>query len=175
MEKVTLWWRGRSPRDRRAMLVLGVVMPMLLFWYLITVPLQDRLKMAQRVLETRRSEATDVQRLLQEYSMRKSQLAGFEFKADASVVPELEQVFRELTASDTRPVLNRANIVIFGKSQPAAHILVNEAHPQSFWKAFELLASSGVYIAELEITATAKTNVLSAACKAWLSVKNLPQ
>lgn len=49
--------------------------------------------MAQRVLETRRSEATDVQRLLQEYSMHKNQLAGFEFKADAAVVTELEQGF----------------------------------------------------------------------------------
>lgn len=168
MEKLKFWWQKRPQRDRRALALLGLVVPVILFWYLVTVPLQDRLKMAQRVLETRRNEATEVQKLLQEYVILKGQLEGVEFKAEPAVVSELEQSFRALSASDTRPVLNRSSIVIFGKSQPAAQIRLEKAHPATLWQMLEQVASSGVYLSEFELTATEKENQFSAALKAWL-------
>ena len=63
MEKLKLWWFARNPRDRRALLVLGVVVPVILFWYLVTRPLEDRLKLAHRVLETSRAQALDLQKV----------------------------------------------------------------------------------------------------------------
>ncbi|MEW6709167.1 MAG: type II secretion system protein GspM [Candidatus Riflebacteria bacterium] len=172
MEKLILWWQKRPARDRRALSVLGLVLPVVLFWYLVTMPLQDRLKMAQRVLETRRNEATEVQKLLQEYALLKSQLDGYEFKADSAVVPELEQVFRGLNASDSYPVLSRARISIFGKDQPAAQVRLDCAHPQTFWNLLSIVASSGVYLAEFEVTGDDRHNQLSAQLKAWLPAKN---
>jgi type II secretory pathway component PulM len=126
MEKIKLWWQKRTPRDRRAIVVLAIVLPVILFWYLITVPMQDRLQMAQRILQTRREEAMQVQKLLQEYSILKSQLDGVEFKASPRVVTKLEESFSQLSASETRPLLNRTNIVIFGQNQPAAQIRVSK-------------------------------------------------
>ncbi len=171
MEKLKLWWQKRPQRDRRALTVLGLVVPVILFWYLVTVPLQDRLKMAARVLETRRAEATEVQKLLQEFVMLKGQLEGVEFKADSSVTAQLEQAFREVVASDSRPILNRTSIVIFGKSQPAAHIRLEKAQPQTFWQTCRQIASSGVYISELDLSADNKTNEFSASLKAWLPAR----
>lgn len=168
MEKMILWWKKRPQRDRRALSLLGLVVPAILFWYLVTVPLQDRRQMARRVLETRRNEATEVQKLLQEYSMLKGQLEGVEFKAADNVVPQLEQSLRYMIASDSRPVLNRSTVVIFGKSQPAAAIRIDAAQPPTLWEFFGLVASSGVYLAEFELTADQKNNNFSAALKAWL-------
>lgn len=168
MEKLALWWKKRSPRDRRAILFLSVVLPIILFWYLVTIPLQDALKMNKRVLSTRRQESAEVQKLLQEYSALHDQIDGIEFKASSSVVPELEQAFANLLGSDTRPILNRTNVVIFGKSQPAAHVRVNESHPQEMWRILQLVASSAVYISEIEISASEKKNEFSASIKAWL-------
>ncbi|GEM_PF-1671680 len=172
MEKLILWWQKRPVRDRRALSILALVLPVVLFWYLVTVPLQDRLKMAQRVLETRRNEATEVQKLLQEYALLKAQLDGYEFKADSAVVPELEQVFRGLNASDSYPVLSRIRINIFGKDQPAAQIRLDGAHPQTFWNLLNIVASSGVYLAEFEVTGDERRNQLSTRFKAWLPARN---
>ncbi|MFZ5952923.1 MAG: type II secretion system protein GspM [Candidatus Rifleibacteriota bacterium] len=172
MEKLNLWWQKRPIRDRRALSVLAIFLPVILCWYLVTVPLQDRLKMAQRVLETRRNEATEVQKLLQEYALLKAQLDGYEFKADNAVVPELEQAFRELNASDSYPVLSRARISIFGKDQPAAQVRLDAAQPQTFWNLLSLVASSGVYLAEFEVTGDDRRNQLSTQFKAWLPARN---
>jgi type II secretory pathway component PulM len=171
MERLKLWWQKRSIRDRRALLVLGVVLPVVLFWYLVTVPLQEDLQLAGRVLETRREEAAEVQKLLQEYAMLKAQLEGVEFKASSAVVSELEKSFKALTASDSLPVLNRSRVVIFGKNQPAAQVRIEKAHPQRFWQLLSLVASSGVYLAEFDISASEADNAFSASLKAWLPEK----
>ncbi len=147
MEKLNLWWQKRSTRDRRALLLLGVVLPVVLFWYLITVPFQEELQLARRVLETRREEAAEVQKLLQEYAMLKTQLDGVEFKASPGVVAELEKSIKTLSASDSMPVLNRSRVVIFGKSKPAAQVRIEKARPQTLWQLLSLVASSGVYLA----------------------------
>lgn len=172
MEKLSLWWQKRSVRDRRAIVVLAVVVPVILFWYLVTIPLQDRLKLAHRVLETRREEASEVQKLLQEYSLLNSQLRGVEFKSSPVIVPQLEQAFKEISASEATPILNRANVQIFGKAQPGAGIRIESAQPREFWNMMRLIASSGVYIAEFDVSANPKGNELSAALKAWLPDKN---
>jgi hypothetical protein len=172
MEKMNLWWQKRSVRDRRAIVVLAVVVPVILFWYFVTVPLQERLKMAHRVLETRRSEASEVQKLLQEYSLLRAQLQGVEFRSSPVIVPQLEQTFNGISASESVPVLNRANVQIFGKAQPGASIRIEKAQPRQFWNLLRLIASSGVYIAEFDISATPQKNELSAALKAWLPDKN---
>lgn len=171
MEKLMLWWQKRSQRDRRALIVFAIVVPAILFWYLVTVPLQDRLKMAKRVLATRRAEAAEVQKLLQEFVILKGQLQGIEFKAEPSVTARLEQAFKEVVASNTRLLLNRASIVIFGKSQPAAHIRLEKAHPQTLWKMCRQIASSGVYISEFDLSSDSKTNEFSASLKAWLPAR----
>lgn len=168
MEKVILWWKKRSLRDRRALFVLALVLPTILFWYMVTIPLQDRLQMARRVLQTRRNEAAEVQKLLQEYVILKGQLEGVEFKADDNVVPLLERSLRAMNASDSQPILNRGNVVIFGKRQPAAGIRLESAQPKTLWEFFGIMASAGVYLAEFELAASPKINEFSVAIKAWL-------
>lgn len=167
MEKLKLWWKQRSSRDQRAMVILLLVLPAVLFWYLLTMPLLERREIAQRVLETRRNEAAEVQKLLHDYSLLRQQVSGIEFKASASVIPALENAFRSLPASDTRPMLNRANVMIFGRNQPAAHIVVDRAQPVEFWRILEVIASSGVYLAEFEVTASEKQNEFNSTLKAW--------
>lgn len=49
--KNKIWWQARNPRDRRALLILAVVVPVVLFWFFVTRPLEDRLKLSRRVLE----------------------------------------------------------------------------------------------------------------------------
>ncbi|GAB4273707.1 MAG: hypothetical protein Kow0029_13520 [Candidatus Rifleibacteriota bacterium] len=171
MEKLRLWWKKRSIRDRRAIMVLAIVLPAILFWYLVTVPLQDRLKMARRVLETRRDQAKELQKQLQEYSFLKARLDGVEFKASSDVVSEVERVFDSMSASQTRPVLNRTNIVIFGKNQPGVHLRFDSVPPQDFWRALGLIASSGVYVSELEFSSDERQNSFSGILKAWLPEK----
>jgi hypothetical protein len=109
-----------------------------------------------------------VQKLLQEYSILKSQLDGVEFKASPRVVTKLEESFSQLSASETRPLLNRTNIVIFGQNQPAAQIRVSKALPKDFWKILSLIASSGVYLAEFDLSSSEPEHQFSASFKAWL-------
>lgn len=171
METVRIWWKTRSPRDRRALTILSLVVPVILCWYLVTLPLLDRREVARRVLETRRNEAVEVQKLLQEYALLRMQIDGSEFKASASVVSELEQLFNTLPASAARPLLNRANVVISGKNQPAAHLRIDKAKPRDFWQLLAVVASSGVCLAEFEISASERANEFAATLKAWLPEK----
>jgi hypothetical protein len=162
------WWYKCSLRDRRAMTVLMVVLPVILFWYLVTVPLQERLQVARRVLATRRDQAAEVQKLLQKYRFLESQLEGVEFKADDTVVAELEKAFNRLKATDTRPLLNRSNVVIFSTRQPAARVQLKEALPTTLWETLSAISSTGVYLSQFELQAANKKNRFNLNLKAWL-------
>ena len=168
MGKLKSWWNNCSIRDRRAIAVLMVVLPVILFWYLVTVPLQERLQVARRVLKTRRDQAVEVQKLLQKYRFLESQLEGVEFKADDAVVAELEKAFNQMNASDTRPVLNRSNVVIFSTRQPAARVQLKEALPATLWETLSAMSSTGVYLAQFELEAANKKNRFNLNLKAWL-------
>lgn len=170
MEAMRIWWSSRSSRDRRAMVVFLLVVPVILFWYLVTLPLQDRLEVARRVLTTRRAEADEVQKLLQEYAVLQQQANTTAVKASAAVVSTLEQAFSGLPDSG-RPALNRANVVVFGENRPGAHVRAEGLPPHHLWNLLEVIASSGVCLSEFEISAAEQANSFSLSIKAWLPEK----
>ena len=168
MEKLNLWWKKRSIRDRRAIVLLLIIMPAILFWYMITIPLEDRLKMSDRVLKICRKEANEVQDLLQKYMQLKQNAESIKIESSPIIVTKMEQILKKVSASGPRPILNRTNINILGQRQPAAHIRLDAVHPSVFWQTTKLLASNNVNIAELNISTNPKTNKISASIKAWL-------
>lgn len=167
MEKVRNWWHARSNRDRRALIILAVVVPALLFWYFVSRPLEDRLKLSRRVLETSRNQAEELQKKLSEFAELRARAASLEVAASQEVVTSLEKAFRSLPSEIASPTLNRTTLTILGKRQPAAQVSFDRAEPAQAWRIFEAIASVGVNIAELELTSDPKKNQLSAQIKAW--------
>ncbi len=167
MEKIRLWWQARSARDRRALVILLLVVPTLLGWYFVTRPLEDRLKLAHRVLATSRSQAEELQKKLTEYSELRNKSLSTEIIASQEVVTSLENVFRSLSHGIATPTLNRTTLTILGKRQPAAQVSFDRADPAHAWQILEAIASVGVNVAELELTSDPKKNQLSAQIKAW--------
>jgi general secretion pathway protein M len=47
-ERFTLWWRGRSPREQRLLLVMGVLLALVLGWLLVVRPLDGALDAAKQ-------------------------------------------------------------------------------------------------------------------------------
>ncbi|NCB40140.1 MAG: hypothetical protein EOM80_15375 [Erysipelotrichia bacterium] len=170
MEALKRWWQSRTERDRRALMLLAVVVPLIMFWYLITRPLQDRLLLARRVLDTSRTQAEDFKKRLQNYAELRARAAGLELSASPQVITLLEETFKNLPDNAEKPLLNRTNITIFGKRQPAAQILLDNVHPQSFWQTMQMLALKRVNLAEIELTSAAGKNRISAQMKAWMPV-----
>lgn len=167
MEKMKQWWHSRSPRDRRALIILAAVVPAILCWYLVTRPLEDRLKLAHRILETSRNQAVELQKKLDEFAVLRAQAAGLEINASQEVVTSLESVFRNLPPEVASPTLNRTTLSILGKRQPAAQISIDRASPAHAWKILQAIASAGVSLAEFELTADPQKNHFSAHLKAW--------
>lgn len=167
METIKIWWQARSSRDRRALLVLAVVVPIILFWYMVTRPLEDRLKLAHRILETSRKQATDLQEKLEAFAELKARASGLEVTASPQVVTALEQAFKVLPPEVASPTLNRTTITILGKRQPAAQISIDRVAPAHFWQILHVVASTGVNLAEFELTADSNRNEISAQLKAW--------
>ncbi|HNX75920.1 MAG TPA: type II secretion system protein GspM [Candidatus Rifleibacterium sp.] len=167
MEKVKQWWLARNPRDRRALLVLLAVVPAILFWYLVTRPLEDRLKLAHRVLETSRTQAGDLQKKLSDYAVLHARAAGQQVTASQTIVTALESAFRALPPEVASPTLNRTTLTILGKSQPAAQVSIDRVSPAHAWQILAAIASVGVNVAELDLSSDPAKNLLSASFKAW--------
>lgn len=167
MEKVKAWWLSRSPRDRRALMVLAVAVPVILFWYLVTRPLEDRQKLAHRLLETNRTQANDLQKKLEEYAQLSMRASGLVINASQTIVTNLESSFRAMAPEVASPTLNRTTLTILGKAQPAALVTLDRVEPAHAWHIFNAIASAGVNVAEFDITSEPQKNRLSAIIKAW--------
>lgn len=167
MEKLKSWWFSRKPRDRRALVVLGVVVPLILFWYLVTRPLADRLKLAHRVLETSRAQALELQKKLEEFAQLKALSDSRAQASSSEAVTALEKVFHTLPAEVASPTLNRATLTLAGRRQSAAMVTLDQVSPADAWQIFAAIASAGVNIAELEVSSDPAKNRLSASFKAW--------
>lgn len=167
MEALKSWWNARSPRDRRALLILVAAVTVILFWYLVTRPLEDRLRLARRVVETGRTQARDFQKQLEEYARLKIHAASLELTTSQEVVTNLEKAFRELPSDVASPTLNRTTITILGKRQPAAQISIDQVSPAHAWQILQAVASAGVNVAELELISEPAKNNFSAHLKAW--------
>lgn len=168
MEKIKLWWLARSARDRRALTLLLVAVPAIFFWYFVTRPLADRLKLAHRILETSRAQALDLQEKLNEFASLQAQALSLETTAaSGEVMTSLETAFRSLSAEVASPTLNRTALTIFGKRQPAAQVNFERFSPAHAWKVLQSVASSGVSLADLEITSDPQKNQISLQLKAW--------
>jgi len=167
MEKLKLWWFARNPRDRRALLVLGVVVPVILFWYLVTRPLEDRLKLAHRVLETSRAQALDLQKKLEEFGQLKALSDSRARAASSEAVTALEKVFHALSPEVASPTLNRTTLTLAGRRQSAALVGIDGFSPAHAWQVFAALASAGVNVAEFDLSSDPAKNRLSASFKTW--------
>lgn len=167
MEKLKAWWLARNPRDRRALTVLAVVVPVILFWYLVSRPLADRQKLAHRLLETNRAQAEDLQKKLAEYAQLSVRASGLTVNASQTIVTSLESSFRGMPPEVASPTLNRTTLTILGKAQPAALVTLDRVEPAHAWQIFAAIASAGVYVAEFDINSEPQKNLLSANFKAW--------
>ncbi len=168
MEKIKLWWLARSARDRRALTLLLVAVPAIFFWYFVTRPLADRLKLAHRILETSRAQALDLQEKLNEFASLQAQALSLETTAaSGEVMTSLETAFRSLSAEVASPTLNRTALTIFGKRQPAAQIGIDQALPAHVWQILAAIASAGVNVAEFDLSSDPAKNRFSASFKTW--------
>jgi hypothetical protein len=79
----------------------------------------------------------------------------------------LETVFRALPAEVASPTLNRTAMTISGKRQPAAQVDLEGFSPAHVWQALQAVASSGVSLAELEITSDPQKKQMTLHMKAW--------
>lgn len=168
MEKIKLWWLARSARDRRALTLLLVAVPAILFWYFVTRPLADRLKLAHRILETSRAQALDLQEKLNEFASLQAQTLSLETTAaSGEVMTSLETAFRSLPAEVASPTLNRTTLTLAGRRQSAALVGIDQALPAHAWQIFAALASAGVNVAEFDLSSDPAKNRFSASFKAW--------
>ena len=167
MEKLKSWWFSRNPRDRRALMVLGVVVPVILFWYLVTRPLEDRLKLAHRVLETSRAQALDLQKKLEEFGQLKALSDSRAQAASSEAVTVLEKVFHALRPEVASPTLNRTTLTLAGRRQSAALVGIDQAFPAHVWQILAAIASAGVNVAEFDLSSDPAKNRLSVSFKTW--------
>ncbi len=167
MEKIKLWWLARSARDRRALTLLLVAVPAILFWYFVTRPLADRLKLAHRILETSRAQALDLQKKLEEFGQLKALSDSRAQAASSEAVTALERVFHALPPEVASPTLNRTTLTLAGRRQSAALVGIDQASPAHAWQVFAALASAGVNVAEFDLSSDPAKNLFSASFKAW--------
>lgn len=168
METLKKWWNSRSKRDRRALGVLLLVVPVILFWYLVTRPLQDRLKLAQRVLQTSRQQAVELQQLYNEYAQLIGQVDAASLDPSSEALVVLENGMQALAEDGARPVLNRVTLNITGVSYPGAQLRLDRASPERLWQIVQILESLNMRIADLELTSDHTTNSFNANLKLWL-------
>ena len=168
MAALRQWWNSRSRRDRRALAVLLVVVPVILFWYLVTRPLNDRLLLARRVLHISRQQAVDLQQAYNEYAQLSGQVDAASLDPSSEVLVVLENGMRKLDNVGARPVLNRVTLNIAGVSYPGAQLRLDRATPERLWQIMQILEALNMRIADLELTSDPANNSFNTNLKLWL-------
>ena len=171
MERLSLWWKNLTVRDRRALTLLGIVLPVILLWWAVTAPLKERLLLAKRVLDIKRKQAIDLQNGLFEYTTLKQKIINNETQAEVAVVAKVEQLLREAKVDDDKFLLMPVKTKIGDKFFDTVLLTFNNLHPQSAWKLLQLLYAHKSRISEYEISASPKSNTFSGKLKLWLAKK----
>lgn len=171
MERLKSWWNSKSIRDRRALSIMLVVAPAILFWWSITNPLQERIKLAQRVLATKRQQATELMNVLIEYSKIKNKVRNDIIRSDTDIMPYVEKILNKLPGNSVKPSINRASIIIGGTRQNVAVITFNKIRPEILSKLFKLIANSSLIVAKLELGTARDKSGFSGKIQVWKKVE----
>lgn len=171
MDTINKWWNNRSQKDRRALLVLSVVVPIILGWWGITNPLIERQKMAKRVLETKRKQALQLVSSLSEYVKAKSQVRSDIINSENNIMPSVEKLIQLLPKGDILPEISQVSIQIAGSRQIGAEFRLYKTHPKVLWHLLQLIAKSNFIVATIELSATRDKTKFQGFIRIWKQKK----
>lgn len=167
MGTIIKWWNTRSLKDRRAILVLSIAVPIILGWWGITNPLLERQSMAKRVLATKRKQAMKLVKALSEYVKAKSQIRSDVVNAEKNIMPSVEKLLQLLPTGETLPTISQVSILIAGSRQNGAEFRLNKIHPKVFWELLQLIAKSNFVVAAIELGATRDKTRFNGFIRVW--------
>ncbi len=89
------WWQQRQPRERRALLLAGVVVAATLFWYGLWQPLQQGREQAWSRLQSRQQAVAWMEQAAgQVAQLKKKRGTGFKDRGQQSLLTLLDQTAR---------------------------------------------------------------------------------
>ncbi len=151
MEKLTSWWQSRSVRDKRALVALGLFLPALMFWYFVTLPLIDRLKIQKRILTTKNTQAEEFQKLCNDLVKIRSKKSSFKLTSSPKILEEVESILNKNPEIKGKFLINRSSLFFAGKTNPAAEIRFEGMSSQSLLTGLNEIIGGGVKFSRFEI------------------------
>jgi|GEM_PF-3223062 len=162
------WLEKLTTRDKRALIILILMAPTILFWWGITRPLLDEREALLRARERLGIQNRELQPLLRRALNIRDTIRDAEFTASATVLSAVESLFAKIPAGLQRPTIHRKELLFADKRQPIAEIRFADFDPAPLWKIFELVASSDLKLANLDLAINPGGYSISGNLSVWL-------
>lgn len=165
---MTRWWRSRTPRERLAMTILGLLLPPLLGIPMLTMPLQERLATARRVHTALQQQSSEVLRRCQRIAELQTTRRNMMTRSSEQILGCAEALLDQLPPTTQRPTLHRTQIAVGSHRQPAASWRYRQAQPHQLHQWLTLLAASPLRVAAWESALTDNDTTISGAITLWI-------
>ncbi|MBF0498846.1 MAG: type II secretion system protein M [Candidatus Riflebacteria bacterium] len=153
IDTLGIWWnKGLDSRERRALLILAIIGPALIFWWGVTRPLLDRresLRRAADVLEKQHRELVDILRQADEARIKIGVVGQ---ASDGPLLPFLEKKLGATFGSSSRTILQPAEIRAGGTVLAGARLDLKNEDARRVHEVILLLASYGMLFQDMELT-----------------------
>ena len=167
MEALRLWWQKRSVRDRRALVLLAIVAPLVLGWWAITRPMLDDREMLQREKQGLQTQVREMERLVEDFVAFNKDAGDPTVLPSASVLTRVETFLRKVK-TPVKPTLHRAGLTVNGTKYSAAELRFARMQPDQVWEILRSLASEPFRIASFELIGQGGIRTISGNLLLWL-------
>lgn len=151
MGALNRWWGRLHPRERRALTVLAVAVPLILGWWGVTQPWLERREALRRSMAALARQANDLQPLLIQARQLQARLRKPEDRTSEAVFARLEALLAGLPASLPRPVIHRREQSLGQQRAVLADLRFRGLGVEALWPLLEVIASSGLLVAGFEL------------------------
>ncbi len=151
MGTLKVWWNGLQARERRALAVLAVVGPAVLFWWGVTLPLLDRRAALRRAVDGLARQALELKPLLVEARQRQAQTGGASPRTSEQVFTRLETLLAALPADVMRPAIHRREQTTGEGRQIFADLRLRAMPAADLWAVLGALAAADLPVAGFEL------------------------
>jgi len=168
MVKLADWWRNSlTRRERRALVVLAVIAPMILGWWGVTRPLLDRRAALTRACEVSGRQERELAGLLAKAADLKARLADRQFTVFDGILPFIEQTLAGSGIPRETATIHPAEVRAGGGTVPAGQIRFTDLAARDVIDLGGALASAGLQVADLDWSVVAGSRRLSGSLTVW--------
>jgi hypothetical protein len=174
MEVKSSWLDRLSPRDRRALIILAVVLLTIFWWLFVTQPLLDQRVARRRGVEILRKDWQDLQETLGQVHRLRAEMQLRQRKSDPGVLLEVERRLRSLS-SGTFPALQAKEMMVGPQRVPAASLKFAGVNASQVREILSLADDGFLSVGELDLTVDAGGKTLSGGVTLWKWAEKTPR